>query len=237
MSEKEKTKDCKIVISKNGPYLVSGNIPLDRALIEFDENDEPLKWKKGKSFPEKENYSLCRCGKSKNMPFCDGMHSRIKFDGTELASREKYIEQAEVIKGPGLDLTDAGDLCAGAGFCDRAGGTWNLVENSDDPKSKKIAIQQACDCPSGRLVVWDKKTGKAIEPKFNPSISLIEDPNQKISGPLWIKGNVQIESSDGKKYEKRNRVTLCRCGKSKNMPFCDGTHVDISFNDGDDSLR
>jgi CDGSH-type Zn-finger protein len=171
------------------------------------------------------------------MPFCDGMHSRIKFDGTELASREKYIEQAEVIKGPGLDLTDAGDLCAGAGFCDRAGGTWNLVENSDDPKSKKIAIQQACDCPSGRLVVWDKKTGKAIEPKFNPSISLIEDPNQKISGPLWIKGNVQIESSDGKKYEKRNRVTLCRCGKSKNMPFCDGTHIDINFNDGDDSVK
>lgn len=52
------------------------------------------------------------------------------------------------------------------------------------------------------------------------------------SGPIWLKGDIDLESEDGTKYEKRSRVTLCRCGKSMNKPFCDGTHIDCSFNDG-----
>jgi CDGSH-type Zn-finger protein len=230
-------KETKIIVSKNGPYLVSGNTEIDYQLIQLDDEGLPLKWKQGNKLPVKNGCALCRCGSSKNKPFCDGMHSKINFDGTELSGREKYIEKAEITKGPDLYLTDVGELCIGAGFCDRASGTWNLVEKSDDLKSKKLAIQQACDCPSGRLVVWDKKTKKPIEPKFNKSISLIEDPNQKISGPIWVKGNIKIESFDGRKYETRNRVTLCRCGKSMNMPFCDGTHVDIGFNDGNKSIN
>jgi CDGSH-type Zn-finger protein len=30
-------------------------------------------------------------------------------------------------------------------------------------------------------------------------------------------------------YAVRNRVTLCRCGQSRNKPFCDGTHKDVEF--------
>ncbi|HEY0196583.1 MAG TPA: CDGSH iron-sulfur domain-containing protein, partial [Methanobacterium sp.] len=45
------------------------------------------------------------------------------------------------------------------------------------------------------------------------------------------------ESADGYVYEVRNRVTLCRCGQSENKPFCDGTHMEIGFNDGDESLK
>ena len=48
---------------------------------------------------------------------------------------------------------------------------------------------------------------------------------------MWVKGGLRIESSDGTNYEIRNRVTLCRCGKSKNKPFCDSSHVFSSFND------
>ena len=36
---------------------------------------------------------------------------------------------------------------------------------------------------------------------------------------------------DGFAYEVRNRVTLCRCGASKNKPFCDGSHAAIKFRD------
>ena len=46
-----------------------------------------------------------------------------------------------------------------------------------------------------------------------------------------VRGGIQIESADGFKYEVRNRVTLCRCGKSQNKPFCDGTHAQIKFRD------
>jgi len=46
-----------------------------------------------------------------------------------------------------------------------------------------------------------------------------------------------VESSDGTVYESRNRATLCRCGKSLNKPYCDGTHIMAGFNDGDESLK
>ncbi|MCJ7713336.1 CDGSH iron-sulfur domain-containing protein, partial [Candidatus Bathyarchaeota archaeon] len=59
----------------------------------------------------------------------------------------------------------------------------------------------------------------------------------KVSGPIWVKGGVIVESSDGTSYEVRNRQTLCRCGKSENKPFCDGTHIKAGFNDGDKSLK
>ena len=230
-------KDYNVLVSKNGPYIVSGALPLAKEIIGANSKGESIKWIKGETYPEKENYALCRCGHSKTKPYCDGTHSKIGFDGTEMASKKKYIDQAERISGQGIDLTDATVFCASGRFCDRASGVWNLTINSNDTKAKEIAIQEACNCPSGRLVVWDKKTGKPIEPEFEPSISLIEDPAEKVSGPIWIKGGVAIESSDGTKYETRNRVTLCRCGQSSNKPFCDATHVSSRFNDGDKSLK
>ena len=65
-----------------------------------------------------------------------------------------------------------------------------------------------------------------------PSIGIVEDPPLKCSDPLWACGEIIIESHDGTHYEKRNRVTLCRCGASSNKPFCDGSHASIKFNDG-----
>jgi CDGSH-type Zn-finger protein len=214
----------RIKIVKNGPYIVNGSVPLNRE-VAVPGAIYPVKWEKGEAYQTKERYSLCRCGKSTEMPFCDGSHSRINFDGTETASKSNYKENCKRFTGPGIDLDDAEKLCSGARFCDVAGGTWDLTEKSDNPKSRAIAIQQACDCPSGRLVAIDKTDGKPIEPAFDKSISVTDDPSANASGPLWIKGGVPIESSDGSVYEVRNRVTLCRCGQSKNKPFCDGEHL------------
>jgi len=213
----------KIRISKNGPYLVSGGIPVAKQIIGIDAAGYSYEWREGKKYPSKDNYALCRCGQSKNKPFCDGTHIKVNFNGTETASREPYLDQAERIDGPALELTDAQELCAAARFCDRAGGIWNLTRQSMDSEAKRIAIEEAGNCPSGRLVVWDKK-GKAIEPKFEPSIGLVEDPQEGMRGPIWVLGGIPVESADGSTYEIRNRVTLCRCGKSSNKPFCDGSH-------------
>ena len=213
-----------IKVTENGPYEVYGNIPLDEQEIKTDDKGYPLKYEKTKNNPASETYYLCRCGHSSTKPFCSWNHLKIKFNGKETAPKNKYIDRADELEGKNIILTDDFSLCSQAGFCHgREGETWDLIR-SKDKKDNEIAIQQCFDCPSGRLVLWDEKTKKPIEPDFKPHISILYEPWKKVEGSIWVKGNIPIESSDGYKYEVRNRVTLCRCGKTGNMPFCDGTH-------------
>ena len=221
----------KIKITSDGPYIVSGAIPLNRENSIPNEEGIPEKWEGKGKIPTGENYALCRCGKSKNKPFCDGSHLKSHFDGTEVAGHKTFDEQVETYDGPELILKDATNFCSIGRFCDLGDRVWNLVGDSDNPDSKDLAIYEACNCPSGRLVICDKKTGEIIEPKFKPSISITEDVGAQLSGPIWVKGKIPIESADGKEYENRNRVTLCRCGKSKNKPFCNGNHLNVDFID------
>jgi CDGSH-type Zn-finger protein len=217
----------RIKVTKNGPYIVTGGIPLSEMIISKDKEGYSFEWHEGKRYPLQEIYSLCRCRKAKTVPFCDGMHEKSGFDGTETADNKPYCDQSERIKGPELNLTDFIDICASARFCERAGGIWNLTRRSDLPEAKSIAITEEGNCPSGRLVVWDKKTHDAIEPEYKPSIGLIEYPDKAGKGPLGVRGRIPVESADGTLYEIRNRVTLCRCGRSENKPFCDSSHLEF----------
>src|SRR3990170_369698 len=222
---KSEQKDAKrIKVSKNGPYLVSGGVPVLRQTIIADSEGTALEWRDEAKFPLQEKCGLCRCGQSKNKPFCDGTHAKNGFVGTETADNESYIDKPKVLDGAGVTLTDIEEICASARFCHRAGGIWNIIKDCDDPKIKQIVVEESCDCPSGRLIVHDKKTGKPIEPNFEKSIVAIEDPSVGVSGPLWVRGRIPVESADGKTYHVRNRITLCRCGKSQNKPFCDSSH-------------
>ena len=216
--------DCRIEITKNGPYIVYGNVPIMTETISCGETDTPTEWLPGKKYPSTPACTLCRCGQSANKPFCDGTHAKINFDGTETADQDTYMSKAEVIDGPELKLTDYVALCASARFCHRGGDIWQMIPKTNEPGVEKTCEENSFDCPSGRLVVWDKKTGKPLEPTLEKSIGLIEDPKIGVSGPLWVRGGIPVRSSNGKKYEVRNRITLCRCGKSTNKPFCDSSH-------------
>ena len=68
-----------VVVSKNGPYLVTGAIPLSRQTIGTDREGGSEKWIEGETFPAKEAYALCRCGASAHKPFCDGSHFKVGF--------------------------------------------------------------------------------------------------------------------------------------------------------------
>ncbi len=217
-------KEMKIKIVKDGPYRVTGGVPLYEQLITTDETGHTRELIDIREYPLQKTYILCRCGASKNKPFCDGTHREIGFDGSETADRKPYIEKAEIFESPELKLTDAHELCDHSRFCLRAGGIWNLIKRSDDPEARQMAIEEAMICPSGRLVLWDKKTGKSFEKEFEPSLVLVHDKQKGCEGPIWVRGGVPIESADGSMYESRNRVTLCRCGKSENKPYCDGNH-------------
>jgi CDGSH-type Zn-finger protein len=214
----------RIKITKDGPYIITGGIPLVRMVIEVDLNGYPYRWREVERYPSRESYALCRCGRSKTKPYCDGAHIKTKFNGSETAKRKPYLDNTKEFIGPNLKLTDYKLLCVGAGFCDRAGNIWNLTVNSDTPDYRMTAIEEAGNCPSGRLVVWDKKDS-SIEPDYKPSIAVTEDQDG-VPGPLWVRGGVEIEAADGYVYETRNRVTLCGCGRSMNKPFCDGSHLD-----------
>jgi CDGSH-type Zn-finger protein len=226
------TPGRKVTVIKNGPYRVEGSIPLAKQTIVADDEGGSRDWQQGEQIEAADAYSLCRCGQSSNKPFCDGTHVKIDFDGTEVASREPYTDQAEMLSGPAIDLTDAQSLCASGRFCDPDGSVWRLIGKTDDPALREKVQRMAGNCLAGRLVVWDKATGNPLEPNHEPSIGLVEDPAADVSGPLWVRSGVTVQSADGEVYEVRNRVTLCRCGASENKPFCDGSHVSVGFSDG-----
>ncbi len=221
-----KDDSMKITVSKDGPYIVTGGVPLTTSEICNDDEGYCRTWREVKRYPVQEEYALCRCGHTKNKPFCDGTHAKIHFDGTEAEDHEPFDKAAGVIRGPSLTLADDKHLCVHARFCMRAGGIWNLVKQSENQEARDTAIEEACNCPSGRLVIKDNESGKVIEPEFEKSIVIIEYPPRAEHGPLWVRGGIPIKSSDGKQYEIRNRVTLCRCGRSENKPFCDGSHIE-----------
>jgi CDGSH-type Zn-finger protein len=225
-------KGPKVVVTKNGPYLVSGAVPLSRQTIMADAEGGSEEWRETHPYPAQgEAYALCRCGHSANKPFCDGTHQKVKFDGNESASRQPYREQAQLTEGPQLSLSDAESLCAFARFCDPHGQVWSQVERTDQAEVRATFVKQVNNCPSGRLVAWDRATGKPVEHALPVSIGVVEDPPEGVSGPLWLRGGIPVVAADGFAYEVRNRVTLCRCGASKHKPFCDGSHAAVKFRD------
>ena len=214
-------QNCKIKVSKNGPYLVSGGVPLCESDIELNKEGESLNWQKGADLPVRESCALCRCGGSENKPFCDGTHMMNAFEGTETAPQKP--EPPVHLPGPVVSLDDREKLCAGARFCDRAGSIWELVKKGDE-ESVKIAREEAANCPSGRLTLQDN-AGALPEPSLEPGITVVHDPKAEGMGPLWVKGGIPVESEAGPVYEAHGRQTLCRCGKSKNKPYCDRSHL------------
>lgn len=214
----------KITIAVDGPYQVTGSTPLQRATIVANAAGDSVDWRIDATLPARRAYQLCRCGQSATKPFCDGSHERIGFDGTETASHAAYEEQAGLIAGPTVALADAESLCAFARFCDRDGNVWNTVAEVDEPRRAAFE-HQVGQCPSGRLTSYDKASGEASEPALAPAIALVADPAQGVAGPLWVVGGIALVGADGRSYPIRNRVTLCRCGASRNKPFCDGSHA------------
>ncbi len=222
------TDGMRVTVTKDGPYEVEGSVPLSRKVIEADERGDSVAWGEGEKFEVAFAYRLCRCGKSGNKPFCDDSHLSNGFDGTETASREPYERQAKTIKGPRLTMTDVGALCAEARFCDPGVGIRRLIRTDNDGAAQE-ARTRVHNCPSGRLVVHDTQSGEALEPDLEPSIGVVADPEAGVAGPLWVRGGITVVGADGQAYEVRNRVTLCRCGASKNKPFCDSSHVEVGF--------
>jgi CDGSH-type Zn-finger protein len=97
------------------------------------------------------------------------------------------------------------------------------IDPSQSPAGEIAAVIHRC--PSGALHYQRKDGGRAEVADEHVTISVQRD------GPLYVRGQVQIKTSDGRFEIQDVRMALCRCGHSNNKPFCDNTHFRINFSD------
>jgi CDGSH-type Zn-finger protein len=228
MSVQGDEKLPRIEIEENGPYRVSGGVPIARTAQVETEYGEPVGWVPDEYLADPgDAYKLCRCGRSADKPFCDGSHEREEWDGEETAPRSTISERRyEFPAGEGTVSFDLA-TCEHAGFCGDRFTNWRrLAREADDPAVRERLMQMVRLCPSGALEIQPEAGGEQLEPALPVSVGVVRD------GPLWVRGRVPVTSADGETYEVRNRVTLCRCGHSETKPFCDGSHKHVGFTDG-----
>lgn len=216
-----------VEVLDNGPYVVRGDIPIREYFVEADKRNIPVDYRVGeKNFGKNPGpVYLCRCGHTKTPPYCDGTHQKIGFRSIPRKETRSVVSQAEVYDGKDILMTDNDRYCSFSRFCDVKNRIWNMISDTSNPNRLEESLEVVSKCPSGRLKLWKKENNEPLEVHYAPEIGLIEDMPLGGGGPLWVKGGIPIRTSDGFAYERRNRVTLCRCGKSENAPFCDGSHA------------
>lgn len=218
----------RIIVEKNGPYIVAGGVPLVRKRQIVSEYGEPLTWEKTGDIQTDEIYRLCRCGRSQTMPFCDDAHVDSDFDGTEAAPTSTSQERTQVYtSGTKIVVKRDGSLCMESGFCGtRLTNIRKMLKDSADPQVRAQIMAMIERCPSGSYMYSMEPDTPNVEPDLPQQIAVITEITDEgpIEGPLWVTGGIEVERADGQPFETRNRVTLCGCGESKIKPLCDGTH-------------
>ena len=206
----------KIACASNGPYyLIYGSAP---HAVPF------LRKSDGGECTTVDKVALCRCGGSKNKPFCDGTHSRIGF--SDKRETDGSADRRTSYPGKAITIHDNRGICAHAGYCtDHApsvfreeGGPWIDPDGAD----AATIIATIEKCPSGALSysvdgVEHRDHGSA------PSVTATRNGPYAVTGGIELVG---VAFGDGASKE---HYTLCRCGASKNKPFCDGSHWAVNF--------
>lgn len=194
---------------------------------------------KGEPLSTTVGIALCRCGASKNKPFCDGTHNVIRFSSANKTLENDDIKKI-VIKDkrrdyPGKEVTvhDNRKICSHAAECvNNLSSVFKLGSrpwiNPDASKMNDI-VEVVRRCPSGALSYSiDGVEYRDPEEQRNPTVTVLKNGPYHITGGIELIGdNIQFGEGASKEH-----YTLCRCGASKNKPFCDGAHKSSNFNDG-----
>lgn len=80
-------------------------------------------------------------------------------------------------------------------------------------------------CPSGALKFVNSDNTKQEELDYSGRV------NVTLNGPLYINGDITVVDKNGNELSHEGRIALCRCGASKNKPYCDNSHKEINFHD------
>lgn len=199
-----------IECAPNGPYLVR--------------NLADLRDAQGGRIDTQPVVALCRCGGSANKPFCDGTHGRNGFSDEKRPAR--MADRRDSYRAGSLTIHDNRSICAHAGHC--TDGLDSVFRQKSEPwidpaGASPEAIEEIVHhCPSGALsYTLDGVDGG--DPRREPAITVTHD------GPYAVVGSVELRGQPMAIGASSEHYTLCRCGASKNKPFCDGTHWDVGF--------
>ena len=211
MSDGTATGTATIEVRRNGPYRVRGSLRLCDA--------------DGRDAPAPASFALCRCGNSSKKPFCDGTHKSIAFDGTRYAVGP--VNAVDDYRGRRITIHDNRGICAHAGICtDSLPGVFRLGREpwiDADGAEAEAVVALVRRCPSGALSFSLEGARPSGEPQ-ECQVAVARN------GPYYVSGPVELQS-DGAQPVYPHRYALCRCGASKNKPFCDGTHWSVGFDD------
>ena len=142
-------RPARIKVQPNGPYLVSGAVPVTRRTIVASDEEAPCGRGPAAELGARNVVALCRCGGSSNKPFCDGTHAVKNFDGTETAPTSTYDERAKSYEGTGVVVRDDRAICEHAGFCgNRLTDVWKMVGGTEDPAVSSQMMAMIDNCPS-----------------------------------------------------------------------------------------
>jgi CDGSH-type Zn-finger protein len=212
----EQGAKAEIKPSRNGPLLVS-NLPR-------------LENSRGEALPVSPEMALCRCGASKNKPFCDGNHAKLGFSSER--DPEHTPDEVKDFTGGEIVVHFNKLQCSAAGECWRGlpgvfihgetsrGGTW--IQPAHESAGKVMDVIRRC--PSGALRYTHRgETGPAHSEPASIRI--------RRNGPYEVTGNIPLRAPFWMEGQTRQIYALCRCGASRNKPFCDGSHGRVKFED------
>jgi len=210
MSSEKKPKPS-ITPTPDGPYLV--------------ENLENFASQKG-AVESKPKMALCRCGGSDNKPFCDGTHAKNGFSSAKLEGRVE--DKRDEYEGEKITIHDNRGICAHAGRCtDGLPSVFRLKQEPwIDPNaaSREEIVATVRKCPSGALS-YSIADAEHQDREGEPAIFIAPD------GPYVVSGGPDLNDTARGHGASTEHFTICRCGGSKNKPFCDGTHWHKGFKD------
>ena len=203
-----------IVLTKQTPYMVSD--------LENFYNS------KGERLPTRSVMSLCRCGLSKKKPACDGTHNKDGLNCEKQADRVK--DRVVAYRGKDITIHDNRGVCSHDQSCindlpsvfQQGKRRWIHPDNA----SVKDIVATIEKCPSGALS-YSIGQRKCTEIEREPAIKIAKN------GPLEITGGIILKDDMDSKPESLEHYTLCRCGSTKNSPFCDGSHQKSGFEDNE----
>ena len=211
-----------IQAARNGPYLVT-NAPTVVNHLGIAAQPAP-------------QLALCRCGASAVKPACDGTCHANGF--SDAKDPERVADRRDTYPGQQVTVFDNRGICQHSGYCTDRLPTVFRTDNDPfvAPSGGRMdeIIRATRDCPSGALSYalggTEARADVNGDDQRPPAIEITADGPYRVTGriPLAGAGGEPVARADGASAE---HYALCRCGHSRNKPFCSGMHWYVGFTD------